>query len=593
MTRAIALLFSCLVTAAATAGAETDLCWPLDLGTRYLTSNFMEHRPGRFHAGIDFKTDSRGGFPARAVADGWISRIRFTPGGYGKALYLRTEDGSTYVYAHLERLADPLRELVEKAQRRRGHWDVSLQFPPDLHRVRQGDVLALTGQSGTSGPHLHFEVRDRTNRPLDPLAHGFAVLDTIAPLVLKVRAHPGGPRGRVHGTSSAHGVGDGVVPLSGNLGTVAVSGPIAFSARIVELSDLKAHRLEPWCVRVTLDDSLVFSSRNDRLAFHQNDRSALVWLETEEGRERWLQRHRDNDLDGRDGQLWGDDPVRWGPGPHIVRLAATDRAGNTTEVHWTVVVDETAVGDWIPAPVRVSFAPSIEDVTWLDPFQGEHLGEVIPLDTLAVRLGRRVPAVIRTSTLTATERGRALRAQGLEDLGWSVEVLAAAWPRGGMLELSPDWGDSLSQDAGLYVETRSGWRFQAPAVRRGDSWRADLPGQGRFALMRDVQAPYLGPGPEEGLVTPSGPGVTPEVSPPRWSVVMFRLEDLGSGIDPATIGARWNGEILIVEPDMPRQRVLVTFPDDTSPGLHSLELWSADRGSRVVERIYELDLVAE
>ncbi len=32
--------------------------WPLDLSTRYLTSNFMEYRGGRFHAGIDLKTNS-------------------------------------------------------------------------------------------------------------------------------------------------------------------------------------------------------------------------------------------------------------------------------------------------------------------------------------------------------------------------------------------------------------------------------------------------------------------------------------------------------------------------------------------------------
>lgn len=41
--------------------------WPLDLPTRYLTSDFMEYREGRFHAGIDLKTDGRTGWAVRAA----------------------------------------------------------------------------------------------------------------------------------------------------------------------------------------------------------------------------------------------------------------------------------------------------------------------------------------------------------------------------------------------------------------------------------------------------------------------------------------------------------------------------------------------
>jgi murein DD-endopeptidase MepM/ murein hydrolase activator NlpD len=145
----------------ATPGGDpaTDLRWPLDLPAHWLTSNFMEYRGGRFHAGIDLKTRETEGFPAYAVEDGWISRLRATPGGYGRAVYLRGASGRTYVYAHLGRFNDRLGALVAATQQRDGAYRVELEPAPGSLMVRRGDVLGLTGQSGTTGPHLHFEVR--------------------------------------------------------------------------------------------------------------------------------------------------------------------------------------------------------------------------------------------------------------------------------------------------------------------------------------------------------------------------------------------------------------------------------------------------
>lgn len=94
--------------------------WPLDLPARWLTSNFMEHRGGRYHAGLDFKTREREGFPAFAVEDGEVVRVRATAGGYGRALYLRGDSGRTYVYAHLARFSDAVEALVADAQARSG-----------------------------------------------------------------------------------------------------------------------------------------------------------------------------------------------------------------------------------------------------------------------------------------------------------------------------------------------------------------------------------------------------------------------------------------------------------------------------------------
>ena len=65
-----------------------------------LSAVFGEIRPNHFHMGLDFKTNQREGIPIHSIADGFISRIRISPTGYGKVLYIDHPNGTTSVYAH-------------------------------------------------------------------------------------------------------------------------------------------------------------------------------------------------------------------------------------------------------------------------------------------------------------------------------------------------------------------------------------------------------------------------------------------------------------------------------------------------------------
>ena len=51
-----------------------------------LSGNFGELRANHFHGGVDFKTKGAVGKPIRCIADGYISRVTVTPGGYGQAV---------------------------------------------------------------------------------------------------------------------------------------------------------------------------------------------------------------------------------------------------------------------------------------------------------------------------------------------------------------------------------------------------------------------------------------------------------------------------------------------------------------------------
>jgi hypothetical protein len=130
------------------------------------------------------------GLPVRAAGAGEVFRLKVEWRGYGRALYQRLDDGRILVYAHLESFALPgLEEAVGRARSRSGRFPGDIAIEPPL-RVRRGDLLARSGESGAGLPHLHFEVRSADNRPLDPQGQGLPrIPDARAPVFEAVWLH--------------------------------------------------------------------------------------------------------------------------------------------------------------------------------------------------------------------------------------------------------------------------------------------------------------------------------------------------------------------------------------------------------------------
>lgn len=169
---------------------STRYLYPVRQVAGLYSANFGELRPGHFHGGIDIKTDGAVGKELVAVADGYISRLSVAPGGYGRALYITLNDGHTTVYGHILRFRDDLEQRVDAERRRTRSNSVNLWFPPGEFPVAQGDVVARSGNSGSSfGPHLHFELRQTaTQRTLNTVRMGIIrPEDHIAPLILGLR----------------------------------------------------------------------------------------------------------------------------------------------------------------------------------------------------------------------------------------------------------------------------------------------------------------------------------------------------------------------------------------------------------------------
>lgn len=180
MKKILSLLF--LTNFVASFGLSQDYQWPLKLD-KSLSSNFGEYRPRRFHAGIDIKTKGTTGHEVLAVSDAYISRIKVSSDGYGKVMYLKLNDGNTAVYAHLNAFIPILNAIVKLEQNRLNAYSIEKYFGVKELPVQKGDLIGYTGETGGAyAPHLHFELRDANNRPLNPLSHGITIYDKRLPV---------------------------------------------------------------------------------------------------------------------------------------------------------------------------------------------------------------------------------------------------------------------------------------------------------------------------------------------------------------------------------------------------------------------------
>ena len=164
---------------------------PLDIPL-ILSGTFGELRSNHFHGGIDIKTQQRQGLPVYAIADGTVSRAKVSIYGYGKALYLAHPNGYTSVYAHLQKFGPKIEEYIKKTQYRKREYQVEVFPEYGELEVKKGDIIAYTGNTGgSSGPHLHFEIRNSvTEKPTNPLLYGLEVRDATDPVLVGLYGYP-------------------------------------------------------------------------------------------------------------------------------------------------------------------------------------------------------------------------------------------------------------------------------------------------------------------------------------------------------------------------------------------------------------------
>jgi len=310
--------------------------WPTNAG-KSLSSSFAETRPNHFHFGIDVRTQQRVGFPCYAVADGHVTRLKVSPYGYGRALYLRLDDGNTAVYAHLQKFAPEVEKVVKAEQMKQKRFGVEMFFDPGVLPFQRGDVVAYTGESGVGPPHLHFEIRnDRGYR--NPHLFGLTVDDNLAPVPQKVGFFPLAVESEINGDFHLYKT---TVAAAGNgrysvAAVPSIYGPVGLGVTGYDRADGSPNQLCFYGLDLYLDDSLYFSSRYDGFDYEE---TKMVDLDRD-----YRQRKKTGEAYHH---LWKDpsatlafyrqgegiiDTRDFEPGLHYYRLVLTDFAGNAAQV---------------------------------------------------------------------------------------------------------------------------------------------------------------------------------------------------------------------------------------------------------------------
>lgn len=231
-----------------------------------LAANFGAVRTNHFHMGLDLRTNSQENLPVLAAADGYVSRIKVERYGFGNALYITHPNGYTTVYAHLNKYFNKLDEYVKERQYKDEKWEQDITFQPGQFPVEKGQQIALSGNTGGSaGPHLHFEIRDtKTEECLNPLLFGFAIPDTISPIISGLYWYD-----RRFSTyePGANGV---AVKKAGNVYTsnlIQVSSPeISFAVKAVDKAN-KGFNLGIYSAELLMDGKQIYSFTIDKIHY--------------------------------------------------------------------------------------------------------------------------------------------------------------------------------------------------------------------------------------------------------------------------------------------------------------------------------------
>ncbi|MDB9712911.1 M23 family metallopeptidase [Flavobacteriaceae bacterium] len=169
--------------------AQNNQRTPLDYEP-ILSGTFGELRSNHFHSGLDIKTKGQEGSKVYAFAEGYISRIKISKGGYGKAIYIKHKDGKTTVYAHLQMFSEKIQAVVKNKQYKSESYEIEIFPAKNEIKISTNEHIAFSGNTGgSSGPHLHFEIRDVNQKPLNPLNYGINVKDNTIPSLLGLKVY--------------------------------------------------------------------------------------------------------------------------------------------------------------------------------------------------------------------------------------------------------------------------------------------------------------------------------------------------------------------------------------------------------------------
>ena len=306
-----------------------------------LVGNFGEIRPNHFHAGFDIRTGGQEGMAVNAVADGYVSRIKISSSGYGKALYVTHPNGYTSVYGHLQGYAKDIAAYAKKIQYANEAFEIDTLLTPDALPVKKREQIAFSGNTGSSsGPHLHFEIRNtKSEMPINLYEFGYKVPDNTKPKITEIVVFPIGKTASVNGKQ----VLKKIKPINKNdkytiapADSIVVNGEMGFGINCFDTESGSTNHNGVFSVELQIGGERVYYHQLETFSF-DNSRYVNAHIDYPE-----KQKHNDiiqrcfvsknnkveiyKDVINNGVDSFTDDSV------HLIKYIVKDFVGNTTEL---------------------------------------------------------------------------------------------------------------------------------------------------------------------------------------------------------------------------------------------------------------------
>lgn len=333
---------------------KTSFTPPFDFPITF-SGNFGEIRANHFHGGLDFKTGGTIGKPVRALADGYISRIRVTHGS-GYVLDVAYDNGYSTINRHLSAFVGDVARRVEDLQYEKESWEVEITPELDEYPVKAGQIIALSGNTGYSfGPHLHLDmIETATDEYIDPLPFFMdKVKDKTAPRAEGIMLFPQPGKGVVEGKQTRR-----AFPAHPTKPIIAW-GLIGAGIRAYDYMDGVQNKYGVKAVILEVDGEEVFRSTVDRFAYEEN-RYINSWTHGQYMKSFIEPGNRLRMLQASNGNRGLVEINEERPYRFVYTLS--DALGNTSKVRFTVQGQKTTIA---PVEHREKYALKWDKVNYL------------------------------------------------------------------------------------------------------------------------------------------------------------------------------------------------------------------------------------